>query len=341
MNFSHSSNNLGFLRLVFATLVIVAHAPAIIEGHEGHELLSSILGSRTFGEIAVDGFFLISGFLIVKSYQNSESKLSYLIKRVRRIYPGYLVAVVLCMAIAPLTDYTADFSLRGVLKGTLQVLVLNGVPIDGFIGMPYPFLNGSLWTISYEFRCYLMVLVAGGLGLFMRRTLFVAVSFAVLMLSFLPSLPNIPGALAFFIGYPGYTIRFVSAFCVGACFYLYRDRIALTTLGAMLSAAMLLTAMAFKAAETQTFAVFGGYLIFWFAFSIKSPALARINSNDDISYGVYLYGWPISSALVYAFNVQSPALLIVISIPIAYLAGYLSWICVEKPAARAPRQVPA
>jgi peptidoglycan/LPS O-acetylase OafA/YrhL len=58
----------------------------------------------SFGELAVDGFFLISGYLITKSFLQSQSATSYLIKRVFRIVPGYLAAFWICVVIvAPLS----------------------------------------------------------------------------------------------------------------------------------------------------------------------------------------------------------------------------------------------
>jgi peptidoglycan/LPS O-acetylase OafA/YrhL len=101
--FGHHKNAFGFLRLAFASLVIAAHVPEVVDGNARRELLTRIFGSMSFGELAVEGFFIISGFLIASSYLNSSSIRSYLVKRVGRIYPAFLVASMLCiLVVAPL-----------------------------------------------------------------------------------------------------------------------------------------------------------------------------------------------------------------------------------------------
>src|SRR5579863_1616176 len=86
------NNNFGFLRLLFAALVILSHSSELIDGNRSREILTRIFGTMSFAQLAVDSFFLISGYLITRSWILSESNSEYLIKRVMRIYPGYLVA---------------------------------------------------------------------------------------------------------------------------------------------------------------------------------------------------------------------------------------------------------
>ena len=92
-------NNFGFLRLLMALLVIVAHSAELIDGNRSREPLTRVFGTLSFGELAVDVFFLISGYLITQSFMNSRTLWNYLYKRVLRIYPGFITAFLFCLFI--------------------------------------------------------------------------------------------------------------------------------------------------------------------------------------------------------------------------------------------------
>ena len=81
------------MRVLFASLVLLAHAPEIADGNESREIFFRLTHAMSFGSLGVDGFFLLSGFLIVRSWETNSDHLDYLRRRVLRIVPGYLVAV--------------------------------------------------------------------------------------------------------------------------------------------------------------------------------------------------------------------------------------------------------
>ena len=153
-------NNFGFLRLLFATLVIISHSAELIDGNRSREPLTNLFGVLSFGELAVDAFFLISGYLVVQSFERSDSTLSYLMKRIRRIYPGFLVAYIACVfVVAPLVGNDLTIMSFGNLAHVIfDASTLHEPPrVFGFADLPYPSLNGSMWTIQVKFRCYLLV----------------------------------------------------------------------------------------------------------------------------------------------------------------------------------------
>lgn len=88
----HRRNNFGTLRLLLASLVIVSHTPEMLDGNRSRELLTMLFGTLSFGELAVDGFFIISGFLIAKSMILGGSLKVFFVKRVARIVPGFMAA---------------------------------------------------------------------------------------------------------------------------------------------------------------------------------------------------------------------------------------------------------
>ena len=323
-------NNFGFLRLLFATLVIVSHSAEIIDGNRSRELLTNIGGVLTFAELAVDGFFIISGYLVLKSFETSAT-VAYLLKRVRRIYPGFLAAYVICVfAIGPFVG--VDFrslSLKSLLRLAMDALTLNGPSLSGFTGLPIPALNGSMWTIIYEFKCYLYIIGIAAIGIYKKPFLFAAVT-AALLISNEIHWPTYIGPVAKFVGSPTLFIRLEGLFCVGSCFYIFRSRI--PYMPSLLAGAgvTLVLCLYFSILAEAAFAIFGGYLMFWVALHFKSEILQRINGRNDISYGVYLYAWPVQSCLVYFFHIRTPWILTALTIPIVYAAGLVSWKLVEQ-----------
>ncbi len=256
-------NNFGALRLFFACLVIFSHSPSILTGNREFE---PHFGPATFGEIAVDGFFLISGFLITKSFVRSVSVVDYFKKRVLRIYPGFVVNILLCtFVLAPLVGAGLSvFQFPNVVQTLLRLLLLSLAKLPGvFPGMPMPSVNGSAWTIPYEFRCYILVAALGLTGAYARlRVGILIAALACLIVSAPNFLPDGSGALYVVFGGPFQTVHLTGIFMVGMLFYLYQDRVVYNGRIA-LAAAALLIASAFVPAVTEfALATCGGYLIF-------------------------------------------------------------------------------
>lgn len=328
------ANNFGSLRLLFAGIVILAHAPELVDGNRSRELLTQVFGTLSLGEIAVDGFFLVSGYLITASYRAKRSFGDYLARRALRIYPAFVVASLLCIAVvAPLGggNLAAASPLETLLR--LSLLLMPVVP-GAFAELPYPLLNGSMWTIPCEFGCYLLLGLVGTARALRRRGRYLGLlgglgSLLALRWLFLP------------VGHPGDTlgslsemIRLTFVFCCGGAFRLFADRIAYTRRGATRAALLLLPLMFSRPLAEPAFAILGGYLIFWFAFAVRPTALSRATAQVDPSYGLYLYAWPVQNLLVARIPGISPWTVAALALAAAIPLGLLSWYLIERPMLR-------
>ena len=91
------SNNFDFIRLIFATFVIISHSYVLSGDTEGDFLYRITNGQTMLSHIGVSGFFVVSGYLVFQSLCRSLSVREYFIKRVRRIVPALFV--MLCITL--------------------------------------------------------------------------------------------------------------------------------------------------------------------------------------------------------------------------------------------------
>lgn len=354
--FGHHRNSFGFLRLLFASLVIAAHTPELADGDRHREILTRVFGTITFGEVAVDAFFLISGYLITGSCLNSTPA-AFLRKRAYRIYPAFLVASAICVFIvAPLGGASLNLP-TGVWVSTLVRAILLQPPDIGpvFVGTYYGALNGALWTIAYEFKCYLLVFLLGRADLFgSPRKIILFAAVLILLTALLPvtyepgglasatrepaTIFSIPAMLSLIIGEPHTTIRLTMTFTVGCCYYLFRDRFRFSRRAVLFATLALLGCMCIAALAHVGVAVFGGLLIFAAARRTTGGILERVNNEQDVSYGVYLYAWPATKLLLLWWPHAPLSLVGAATLAIALGGGWLSWTIVERPAMRMVRQ---
>jgi peptidoglycan/LPS O-acetylase OafA/YrhL len=330
-------NNFNFIRLVLSILVLLAHAPELIDGDRHREILTNIFHTISCGELAVNGFFLLSGYLILQSWQRKPQFTSFLKKRILRIYPGFIVAsLVSIFIVTPLAIHPIDFWQPVDLLTHFQRLVcLNtpNAPANVFQGNPYPKVNSSMWTIVHEFRCYLLVAIFGVIGGLNPATGWLVLSGVVFFVHNLPLAVCFPQLSTEFTHHVSDLIGLLTFFCVGGCFYLLRDRIYYTKKYALLALGMAIISLFSERLLHLTLPTLGGYGFFWFAF-LKIPSLKWFHTASDISYGIYLYGWPTEKLLIWYFPALSPWAVFICAVGITAVCGFSSWHLVEKPCLR-------
>ncbi len=336
--FARRNHTLDLFRILLALCVLLSHAPELTDGNKSRELLSRATHTTiTLGSLGVDGFFLLSGFLIVQSWKAEPRFAAFFRKRFLRIVPGYLVAALLSTAIVGmLAPGVSHWFTKFGRPFPLSLLALSYPYTPSVLpGLAYPSVNGALWTINYEFRCYMIVAFLGMAGLFRRPKLFLALAGVAYAGFLLPKVGRLhfPMRWTLLVGDPFQQCRLTAAYLTGAGFHLFRSRIVFRPRFAFLAATMLLVIPALAPALFEPALVLcGGYLLFY-AGQAEISGLTRLYRLPDVSYGLYLYGWPVESLLIW-YHRGSPWLTFAEAAPLSLILGWLSWRWIERPALR-------
>lgn len=335
-------NNFDLLRLLAAASVIFSHAFLLGEGREDIEPLMRLTGGQAIlGVVGVFVFFVISGFLVTMSFEETHSAPRFLLKRALRIYPAFIVCLLVsALALGPLVSSLpwADYfrqpdTWRYVAWNLLMDADQNSLPGVWFSGFSAgSVVDGPLWTLPCEILMYLLVL-AMGLARLLRLPAIALLIVAGLVCVWFDT-TSIDGVLPS----AGWLLPF---FASGMALYrlkdsgIFRPALALAAgAGLVLSAALHLFLLLFP--------LFGGYLVIYLALEKRLPLVPAARWGD-LSYGLYIYGWPVEQMVVRLSGGQAPwANVFLISLPLAAVCAFLSWHLVEKRAlALKPRRAPA
>jgi peptidoglycan/LPS O-acetylase OafA/YrhL len=341
------ANSFGVLRLVLASLVIVDHAFPL-GGFGRDPLWARTRGQTSFGSIAVLGFFAISGYLIAKSAARLDV-LQYVWHRVLRIFPAYWTALVVgAFVVGPLVWIAGDNPIgtyvNRAINGPLSYvwsnadLGINTYGIHNIFATTTPYglevgasvLNGSIWTLIYEWRCYLIVgVLALGAILTKHRSVLLGGVTAVGVLQLAEAAS--PGFLAKSVPILSdpQLLPLVFVFLVGSTFAAYRDRIVVDHRLGLFSFFVL--ALTLRYGGFVPFGlVAGAYAVLYLAAKLP-PVFQRVGAKNDYSYGIYVYGFLVQQTLAY-LGVYRWGYIPFVVVALAVSAGlaWLSWHAIEK-----------
>jgi len=323
------------LRLIFASLVVIGHAYVIVLGGSEHE--PHVFYHYTFSYIAVNMFFIASGFLVTKSMLYRGDSASFISARGLRIYPALIVHMLFLMLIIgpfvtnlPLKEF---FSSPDWYLQPLKVLTF----LDTDMKMPGIFStnseqigSGALWTLRYEFLAYIgtwLLFLIGGL----KHKWMIAAQFILPCLAWVigkhfgvfEKLPATIEALG----------RFGIAYGLGAALYAYREKISFNIL--LIPVFLGLTWVVRH--NVAVLEIFMNLMLAWgvmIAAYMHAPKLAWTQKLSDVSYGIYIYHWAILQSLFYFFPSLTVLPLIIIGYIITLVLSQASWHIVEKPTLR-------
>lgn len=337
-------NNFTLLRLLAAMAVLYGHSWPLSLGLKGGEdpisnFLIRFLGA-SLPSLAVNLFFVTSGFLVAASYVQRENLFAFIEARLLRIYPGLIVAVFFCVFVGFLVttesilSYFSSPTTWSYLKHNM--LLVTGIQFDlpgVFVSNPYPgSVNGSLWTLPIEVWMYFWVAVLGSLSLLKGKKSF-NLFFIFLCLMYAQSSSG-----NFFIAHEPRTAQLALLFMLGTFFYVNRDKMPLGFVSLSALALLVYVTLAFPFSLFIK-SIFFSYFVLLLALHPKLK-LPSIDRWGDISYGIYIYAFPVQQTLAYLMPQVQPISMFIISTIITFVLAMLSWHLVEKPALKMKGKLP-
>lgn len=324
-------NNFDLLRFLFACMVFLVHS-YILSGAQ--ELAA--FGRYISSDIAVKSFFVVSGFLIFMSYENSRSVLGYFGKRIRRIYPAYafvILSSVLLGGVFSSQSWSDYFSLPLLTYLVSNLLFLNFLQPDLpglFQNNSWQAVNGALWTLKIEAMFYLLVPLAVMAFARFGRFKVLAILFAGSVIYSIAM-----GALAAQTGsglylelqrqLPGQLCYFVAG-AAGYYYFPYLSRYALPLTIAAVAGLVLQDWLPWMAVQPLAL----GILVVYAA--CIAPFLGNFGRFGDFSYGIYIVHFPILQLLiVHGVFASTPWLALLMAIALVMSAAALLWHGIEKP----------
>ena len=333
------NNNFNFLRLFAAITVIFSHNYALYYGKNTIIIdpLSRMGHAVSTGSLAVNIFFIISGFLITMSLLNRTNIISFVFARFLRIMPAYSMMVLVSVIILgvlfwpfSINEYISSPDTIVYLKNTFNVLhpyfYMNGF----FENNVWPnTINGSVWTILWEIRMYILLTIIGILFVKLKNiiTIVLVISTLLFLINSYLDIITHEGILRL--------LRFIVYFFSGSFFYLYKDKIVLSR--TIFLVALSITILSFFSQQeiiiTICTVILLPYLIIYLAFI---PISLRVfNKFGDYSYGLYIYAFPVQQTIsfyLHKYDYGNWYVMLFLSCIITFIFAFFSWHIIEKPA---------
>lgn len=310
-------------------MVVLSHSFALVG------LKEPLIGGNTVGGVGVWIFFILSGYLIAASWDQYPRFMVFFAKRALRIFPGLIVAVLFSIIVIGLTfttlgivDYLTHTSTLSYLNNILLYNTQFSLP-GVFESNPFPkSVNGSLWTLAYEFTMYLTVAVFGVLKVYKKIDIkYIWLAFFVAQIAILLIGVERFDFSVFYLRFDRFILLGLM-FMSGVLFYKKSDRIPLSTNYGFIALALFVGLLWLAPSITSLFAA---TLLAYAVFALGSNALmSKFGKYGDFSYGIYIYSFPVQQAIAATLQPTSPYVMFALSLPASVLLGALSWWLIES-----------
>lgn len=329
------NNNIDLLRLLAALLVAWSHVPRLF----GVSLIGPPMPVNVgVGGLGVAIFFFLSGMLVTNSLVTKKNVVAFAWSRFMRIYPAFLVLLLLSVfVIGPIFttwsvgDYFNAKETWHFLGHSMRLRMQYFLPglwegrIDNSV-------NTSVWTIPLEVGCYLCVLFAfvSCRHLKLKPWMFIVVAFACSVL---------PHEWYLRLVGKGYSIvDHVNLFCfaTGAAMALYKDQVRITK--TLIVALLVICVMAWRCQNIIGY-LFPLTVSMTLLYATSVAPLLKLKLKHDISYGLYLWHWPVYQVMFTFLGGINPYLFFAICLVVIVAVAYLSARLVEEPCLKLGRRL--
>ncbi|HYA20658.1 MAG TPA: acyltransferase, partial [Burkholderiales bacterium] len=325
-------NNFDLIRFLMSWIVVLNHALVLSQSFN-----PAFFAHLSWVSYVVQVFFVVSGYLVFGSYETSRSLPQYYAKRVRRIYPAYVFAIVfwavvgVLLSTLPPVEYFLSRQLYSYLGFNLVFLNFISPTLPGvFSSNPWVEVNGALWTLKVEVLFYALVPVFVWLfrqfGLVRILVLFYVLS--VLYMVGVRELAATTGQLAYLrlqFQFPGQLTYFLA----GGLLY-YREAALRRWLlpGALLAIPILAFPIPVLDAIIGPMAL--AFLTVWFATQFRY--LGNFGRYGDFSFGVYTFHFPTLQWMISeGWFATNPVGALIGACALVMVSAFFSWHVVEKP----------
>ena len=318
-------NSLNFIRYIAAFMVFVTHS-IVLRGGETLSILTIHLG-----RLGVYIFFIISGYLVSKSWDRSPHLLIYFKKRALRIFPALVVCVFLSVfllgafvTLLPIKIYFQDILTYKYLLNSILYIVyqLPGV----FTHLPYPnVVNGSLWTLPVEFFMYIIVALLGFVFKANRYIYFISLLLFLFLYFF------IKNPIIFYATDFRAIFHFGIFFIIGALIQKFYLQPLFTLKATILSFVLIVFFYLLNLPVLYSLWISLPVIVLYFGLQ-KGSFITKHFQKNDYSYGIYIYAFPIQQTMIFLFPTLNFFVYFIISFLFTQLLAYFSWHIVEKKA---------
>lgn len=328
------NNNLDLIRLLASILVIVYHSFALNPQWGITDPVKNSFGYVTTGGLAVKVFFFISGLLVTNSLLSRKSIFQFITSRSLRVFPGLaFVVTITAFIIGPIFT---TLPISEYLKSNQVVFyVLKNIILETQYFLPGVFeknnhgVNGSLWTIHYEVLAYITLGSLYLIGLGKVRWL------SSLLCLIIITEPLMPYKGLLFASSDNNAIYLLApSFALGAFLAInknnYKTNIYIPFI-------LFISQFIFNSEVISSLLMCLSTCLFMLHISSMKTVI-RLNLKHDISYGVYLWGFPVQQIISQNFTTP-PIVNIATSVLFTITIAFASWFFVEKPSLKLAKKI--